>query len=137
VKASEMAQTAINNNIPANMTNMSPEYLMNNDYVAAYFEFNKRKPTNVSTNGIDFLVTYLRKNPASKVTLIGYADEIGNTAYNEKLSSDRAESIKNMIIKAGIDASRIDIKSGGEDNTVDPESDLARTIVRRVVFRVN
>ena len=139
VKASEIAQTAITNN-KASMSgssDMSPEYLMNNDYVAAYFEFNKRKPTNVSTNGIDFLVTYLRKNPTSKVTLIGYADEIGNTAYNQKLASDRAESIKNMIMKAGIDANRIEIKSGGEDNSVDPESDLARTIVRRVVFRVN
>lgn len=138
VKASEIAQTAITNNgSMSGSANMSPEYLMNNDYVAAYFEFNKRKPTNVSTNGIDFLVTYLRKNPASKVTLIGYADEIGNTAYNQKLASDRAESIKNMIIKAGVDANRIEIKSGGEDNSVDPESDLARTIVRRVVFRVN
>jgi OOP family OmpA-OmpF porin len=84
-----------------------------------------------------FLVTYLRKNPAAKVTLIGYADEIGNTKYNDKLASDRAESVKNMIIKAGVDANRIEIKSGGEDNSVDPTSDLARTIVRRVVFRVN
>ncbi|MDV7393439.1 OmpA family protein, partial [Arthrospira platensis SPKY1] len=103
----------------------------------AYFDFNKRKPTNASTSGVDFIVTYLRNNPDAKVTLIGYADEIGQTAYNEKLASDRAESVKNMMIKAGIDASRIDIKSGGENNSVDPKSAEARTIVRRVVFRVN
>uniref|UniRef100_UPI004049AE0D OmpA family protein n=2 Tax=Flavobacterium sp. TaxID=239 RepID=UPI004049AE0D len=136
IKASEIAQAAVNNNA-SNNSGVSPEFLMNNDYVAAYFEFNKRKPTNVSTNGIDFLVTYLRKNPAASVTIIGYADEIGDSAYNQKLASDRAESVKNMVIKAGIDAARISIKSGGEDNSVDPESDLARTIVRRVVFRVN
>ena len=135
VKSSEMAQNAIKNG--AGNASMTPAYLMNNDYVAAYFDFNKRKPTNVSTSGIDFLVTYLRQNPASKVTLIGYADEIGNTAYNDKLASDRAESVKNMIMKAGVDANRIEIKSGGENNSVDPDSELARTIVRRVVFRVN
>jgi OOP family OmpA-OmpF porin len=137
IKSSEMAQTAINNSKSGGTTEMTPAFLMNNDYVAAYFEFNKRKPTNVSTNGIDFLVTYLRKNPASKVTLIGYADEVGNSKYNDKLAKDRAESVKDMIIKAGVDANRIEIKSGGEDNSVDPKSDLARTIVRRVVFRVN
>ena len=114
-----------------------PQYLMNNDYVAAYFDFNRRNPTNVSTSGIDFLVTYLRNNPSAKVTLIGYADEIGSTPYNEKLAKDRAESVRRVITRAGIDASRIDIKSGGEDNSVDPKSAEARTIVRRVVFRVN
>lgn len=113
-----------------------PQYLMNNDFVAAYFDFNKRNPTNVSTSGIDFLVTYLRNNPSAKVTLIGYADEVGKSTYNEKLAKDRAESVKRVITKAGIDASRIDIKSGGEDNSVDPKSAEARTIVRRVVFRV-
>ena len=134
-RSTEIANNAVKNGV--GNASMTPAYLMNNDYVAAYFEFNKRKPTNVSTNGIDFLVTYLRKNPTSKVTLIGYADEIGNSEYNEKLAKDRAENVKDMIIKAGVDANRIEIKSGGEDNTVDPESDLARTIVRRVVFRVN
>jgi len=114
-----------------------PGHLMNNDFMAAYFDFNKRKPTNISTNGIDFLVTYLRKNPNSKVTLIGYADEIGNSKYNEKLSNDRAESVKRVIMKAGITEDRIMIKVGGVDDSVEPSSAEARTLVRRVVFRVN
>ena len=131
-KATQKAEEA------ANASNKDiPGFLMNNDYMAAYFDFNKRTPTNISTNGIDFLVTYLRKNPNAKVTLVGYADEIGKSAYNEKLSNDRAESVKRVIMKAGITEDRITIKAGGEDNSVEPTSAEARTLVRRVVFRIN
>jgi OOP family OmpA-OmpF porin len=114
-----------------------PAHLMNNDYMTAYFDFNKRTQTNISTSGIDFLVTYLRKNPNAKVTLIGYADEIGKSTYNDKLSNDRAESVKRVIMKAGITEDRIMIKAGGVDGSVEPSSAEARTLVRRVVFRVN
>lgn len=134
-KAAEKAEKAVQ--ASNSSTKDIPEYLMNNDYMAAYFDFNKRTPTNVSTNGIDFLVTYMRKNPNTKVTLFGYADEVGNSEYNKKLAKDRAESVKRVMLKAGISEDRISIKSGGEDNSVDPKSAEARTLVRRVVFRIN
>jgi OOP family OmpA-OmpF porin len=35
--------------------------LINGGYVATYFDFDKSTPTNVSTEGIDFILTYLRK----------------------------------------------------------------------------
>jgi OOP family OmpA-OmpF porin len=51
--------------------------LINGGYVATYFDFDKSTPSNVSTTGIDFVLTYLRNNPSASVDIIGHADELG------------------------------------------------------------
>jgi OOP family OmpA-OmpF porin len=110
--------------------------LINGGYVAVYFDYNKSKPTNVSTEGTDFILTYLRNNPSASVDIIGHADELGRSAYNDKLSAARANNVKNTLIKANIDASRLNVVAAGEDTSVDKDSDAARKLVRRVTFRV-
>jgi OOP family OmpA-OmpF porin len=110
--------------------------LINGGYVAVYFDFNKSKPTNVSTEGTDFILTYLRNNPSASVDIIGHADELGRSAYNDKLSNARAANVKNTLIKANVDASRLNVIAAGEDTSVDKDSDSARKLVRRVTFRV-
>lgn len=111
--------------------------LINEGYVTTYFDFNKTKPTNVSTEGIDFMLTYLRNNPTATIDIIGNADEIGRTPYNISLANKRAESVKSILIKAGIPANRLNVISKGEDTSVDPDSAGARKLVRRVTFKVN
>jgi outer membrane protein OmpA-like peptidoglycan-associated protein len=110
--------------------------LINGGYVATYFDFNKSTPTNVSTEGIDFILTYLRNNPTASVDIIGHADEIGRSAYNDKLSNARAAKVKSILLKANVDASRLNVIAAGEDNSVDKESELARKLVRKVTFRI-
>jgi OOP family OmpA-OmpF porin len=110
--------------------------LINGGYVAVYFDYNKSTPTNVSTEGTDFILTYLRNNPSASVDIIGHADELGRSEYNDKLSAARANNVKNTLVKANIDASRLNIVGAGEDNSVDKNSDAARKLVRRVTFIV-
>lgn len=110
--------------------------LINDGYVTTYFDFNKTKPTNVSTEGIDFMLTYLRNNPDSTIEIIGNADEIGKSPYNEKLATQRANSVKDILVKAGIAANRLNVVSKGEDASVDKDSEGARKLVRRVTFKV-
>jgi OOP family OmpA-OmpF porin len=110
--------------------------LINDGYVTTYFEFNKATPTNVSTEGIDFILTYLRNNPSETVQIIGHADEIGKTTYNNKLALQRAKNVKNILAKAGIAEGRMSTISAGEDTSVDPSSAGARKLVRRVTFKV-
>jgi outer membrane protein OmpA-like peptidoglycan-associated protein len=110
--------------------------LINGGYVAVYFDFDKSKPTNVSTEGTDFILTYLRNNPTASVDIIGHADEIGRSAYNDKLSNARANNVKNTLVKANIDPSRLNVIAAGEDTSVDVDSENARRLVRRVTFRV-
>ena len=110
--------------------------LINDGYVTTYFDYNKSTPTNVSTEGIDFILTYLRNNPSASVDIIGHADELGRTEYNDKLSTARANSVKNTLMSAKIDGSRLNIVPAGEDTSVDKNSDVARRLVRRVTFKV-
>jgi OOP family OmpA-OmpF porin len=110
--------------------------LINGGYVALYFDFNKSRPTNVSTEGTDFILTYLRNNPTAKMDIIGHADEIGRSSYNDKLSNARAKNVKNTLVKAKIDPARLNVIAAGEDNSVDIDSQNARKLVRRVTFKV-
>jgi len=115
--------------------------LVNKGYVAAYFEFNAAKPTEMSSDGIGFILTYLRSNPTSSVDVIGYADEIGNSDYNIKLANKRSKAVKDILIKAGVNPYRINIIPGagvdrGIDKSVDAKSPEARRLVRKVVFQI-
>ncbi|HEX8576413.1 MAG TPA: OmpA family protein [Flavobacterium sp.] len=110
--------------------------LINQGYVTTYFDFNKSTPTNVSTEGIDFILTYLRNNPTASVDIIGHADELGRTPYNDKLSAARANAVRNVLLNAKIDPSRLNIVPAGEDASVNKESEEARRLVRRVTFRI-
>ena len=110
--------------------------LINSGYVCAYFDYNGAIPSNDSTDGINFILTYLRNNPSASVDIIGHADELGKTAYNDKLSTTRATAVKDILLKANIDASRVNVIAGGEDTSVDKNSDGARKLVRKVTFAV-
>jgi len=111
--------------------------LINDGYVAAYFDFNKSQPTNASTEGIDFILTYLRNNPNASVEIYGNADEIGRTAYNDDLATKRASNVKEILKKAGVAESRMKVVGRGEDKSVDPSSEGARRLVRKVTFKVS
>lgn len=111
--------------------------LINDGYVAAYFDFNRSQPTNASTEGIDFILTYLRNNPEVTVEIYGNADEIGRTAYNDELAKKRAQNVYDILKKAGIAESRMKVIGRGEDKSVDPSSEGARRLVRKVTFKVS
>lgn len=110
------------------------EDMINGGYVNVYFDFNKDQPNASSIGGVNFLIKYLKENPAKSADVIGYADEIGNTEYNNALSARRAENVKQILVDAGIDAGRLNIVSNGEDTSVNKDSQWARQTVRRVTF---
>ncbi|WPR72144.1 OmpA family protein [Flavobacterium sp. NG2] len=110
--------------------------LVNGGYVSVFFDFNKTTPNSESTESISYVLTYLRNNPSSSVDIIGHADEIGSTTYNNKLSATRANNVKETLLKSGIDASRLNVVAAGEDTSVDKNSDAARKLVRRVTFNI-
>jgi OOP family OmpA-OmpF porin len=108
--------------------------LINSGYVATYFDFDKTTPSNASTEGIDFILTYLRNNPTASVDIIGHADELGKSEYNDKLSQARANNLKKILMKANIDAKRLNVIAAGEDTSVAKDSEGARKLVRKVTF---
>lgn len=110
--------------------------LVNEGYVTAYYKSGKSEATDSSTAGIDFMLNFLRNHPGTSIDIIGHADELGKTTTNNDLALKRAENIKNILVKAGIDPSRLNTVSQGEDTSVAADSDAARKLVRKVTFRV-
>jgi OmpA-OmpF porin, OOP family len=110
---------------------------INDGYVAAYFETNIDTPTDVSTQGIGFMLNYLRTNPTKSISIVGYADEVGDTEANKDLSNRRANNIKDILVKAKVSPERLHVIPSGEDKTVEIASDGARRLVRKVTFRVD
>jgi OOP family OmpA-OmpF porin len=114
--------------------NESIKKLINNGYISVYFDSNSTVPTNFSTNNINFILNYLRNNPTASLDIIGHADELGKSEYNNKLSKSRAETVKSILVKANINASRLNIIAAGEDNSVAKDSESARKLVRSATF---
>ncbi|WP_026703711.1 OmpA family protein [Flavobacterium soli] len=115
---------------------MDVKSMINDGYVNVYFDFNKTQPTTDSASGINFLVKYLKANPSASADVVGYADEIGNADYNKNLSQERANNVKQILVDAGISASRLNVVANGEDTSVNKDSKQARQIVRRVTFKI-
>jgi outer membrane protein OmpA-like peptidoglycan-associated protein len=69
------------------------------------------------------LATTLAAMPGIRVQLDGFADERGDEQYNQQLSEQRVNFIRDQLVSAGVDAARITAVAHGEspaqDNTVD------------------
>ena len=124
----------VNNNSGDAIDQAVVEKLINEGYIAVFFDFNKTNPTEASAENIAFVRNYLKLNPSKSITVSGYADEIGSAAYNTDLSKRRANEVKDILVKAGINASRLNIVGQGQDNSVTKSSADARKLVRKVIF---
>ena len=69
------------------------------------------------------LATSLSTMPSVYVRLDGFADERGDTAYNQRLSARRAEYVRNILIANGVDESRITLAAHGESPAADDNID--------------
>lgn len=119
-----------------NQNNSSIVQLINEGYICAFFETNKVEPTDISSPGIDFIRTFLKNNPKSSVSIYGHADEIGSSESNISLAEGRAKAVKAILTKSGIEESRLQVVSKGEDNSVQVDSEGARKLVRKVTFKI-
>ncbi|MFH1874747.1 MAG: OmpA family protein [Pseudomonadota bacterium] len=67
---------------------------------------------------LDSNVDMLKKHSGKGILVVGYTDNVGNPASNQKLSEKRAESVKNYFISKGVDASRISAVGKGEADPI-------------------
>jgi OOP family OmpA-OmpF porin len=114
--------------------NKSPLELINQGYINIFFDTDSFDPKSSSTNDLYFVINYLRDNPSATVDIIGYADTRGSSEYNQELSRKRAERVKSIVEKAGIEGSRLNIVPQGEDSLGDGAANLS--LVRKVTFKI-
>ena len=82
-----------------------------------YFSFNRItiRPSEVSK--LKSIFHILKENPEMKVTVTGWCDTKGSVAVNRRISRQRAQALKNWLVKRGIAASRISVAGKGSDGS--------------------
>jgi len=98
-----------------------------------HFDFNKSTLRPESDSLIQDIVTTLKANPTWKLQIDGHTDSIGDAAYNQKLSVDRAKAVTAALVVYGIEPGRLQTGGFGETQ---PKGDNAtldgRALNRRV-----
>ncbi len=77
------------------------------------------------------LATTLATMPDIHLQLDGFADERGDETYNHQLSKQRVEFVRDLLVAAGIDPSRITVAAHGESPAQDESID-SYALERRV-----
>jgi len=65
---------------------------------------------------------FLNEHPDMYVIIEGHCDELGSTDYNLALGDIRANEVKEALVKAGVDAGRIDTVTYGKERPFCHES---------------
>jgi peptidoglycan-associated lipoprotein len=113
------------------ITESKPPFKLNN----VYFDYDKY---NVKSDMFEILsqnAKVLQAYPQVMITIEGHCDERGTIEYNLALGERRAYSIKNYLINYGIDPTRLQTISFGEERPASfGSNESAWTQNRRVEF---
>ena len=72
------------------------------------------------------------------IELVGYTDNLGSDSFNSRLGMARATSVRDFLVRTGVDPSRITVSSGGKSNPVaSNRTATGRALNLRVVIRKN
>lgn len=100
-----------------------------------YFDYDQSALSPEARATLDAKVPALQARPAFRILITGHTDERGSSEYNLALGLRRAAELKAYLVANGIDASRIDISSMGEERpAAQGSSEAAWALNRRAEF---
>ncbi|ADO68122.1 OmpA family protein [Stigmatella aurantiaca] len=103
---------------------------------AVYFDSNASTIQARSNGLLDQMAKLLNEHPEIVSVLIeGHTDDRGAADYNRTLSKQRADTVRDYLVKKGVAAERLETQGYGPDRPVQPNTTAAgRTANRRVDF---
>ena len=102
-----------------------------------YFDLDRSDITDDSRAKLDAKVPVLTQNTAVRIRIAGHTDSRGSDEYNLALGQRRAAAAKRYLTDRGIDGSRVEIVSFGEERgTCTEESDSCWSRNRRDEFEI-
>ena len=87
-----------------------------------FFAFDSAEISSEGQQILQRQAQWLRRYPNVIVTIEGHCDERGTREYNLALGERRAAAAKNVLVAAGIPASRVSTNSYGKERPVVPGS---------------
>ena len=88
-----------------------------------YFETNSVEVNAASRPTLDALFAEVAKRSAVEVQVTGHTDRVGSLADNDRLSQQRAEAVRVMLLQRGIQASFLRAVGRGEREPLVPTTD--------------
>lgn len=102
-----------------------------------HFVFDTTELTSESENRLTGIVAQLARMPLVTIEIFAHTDGKGTPAYNNDLSQRRAQMIRDRLVRAGFDPSRVKAYGrGNQEPIADNDSEEGRALNRRVVLRV-
>lgn len=106
------------------------------ELLAVYFGFDSDVLTPAAKQKLDTLVGMLSNSGVSGVSIVGYADPIGNADYNYNLSNRRAAAVEKYLKAKGyISAQAVDVRGMGEGAPVSECSGLKDGELKACLWR--
>ena len=72
---------------------------------------------------VDRMFAEIAQRPAAEIVVIGHTDTIGTDAYNDQLSRERAEKMRELLIGLGVPSQNISAAGRGKRELLVPTAD--------------
>lgn len=103
-----------------------------------FFETGSYRLLPTSFSSLDTVAHFLKEDQALQLSIEGHTDNIGQSADNQLLSENRSKTVMDYLIKAGVEASRLQAAGYGQQQPIatnaTPEG---RAINRRVMLHIH
>ena len=87
-----------------------------------YFGFDQYAIGSDEREKLQEVASFLSSNPNARILVEGYCDWKGTPAYNKSLGDRRASSVRDYLVDLGVESSRIEILSLGDEQAT-PNAD--------------
>jgi len=102
-----------------------------------YFEQNKATIRAQSSPVLGKAAKVFGQFPSVNIEISGHTSSEGDEAFNQQLSLDRAQAVKDWLIKAGTPSERITIRGAGPSEPIaDNKTNAGRERNRRIEFKI-
>lgn len=109
--------------VPLNDPQLHANWIANTEIFKEYtvhFDYDSSAIKSGERSKVRSVADHLKANATTAVRIDGHCDERGTEEYNRSLGERRALALREELIKLGIDPTRVDTKSLGEDQPVNP-----------------
>ncbi len=125
--------SVFNVNIPLEPIGANAKIILKN----VFFDTKKTELKPGSITELDNVVRLMNENPAMKILISGFTDNVGKPADNLKLSTGRAVSVVNYLLGKGVNNNRLSFKGFGEAKPIATnDTEEGRALNRRTELSV-
>jgi OOP family OmpA-OmpF porin len=99
------------------------------------FAFDSAQVLPESTPALESALALLKDNPDARVEVGGHTDNVGDARHNQRLSEQRAETVKRWLVQHGIPSSRLTARGyGSTQPRASNDDEAGRAQNRRIEF---